>query len=143
MKVRSTGRYRSRCPINIALETIGDAWSLLIVRDLMFKGRKRFNEFLTSPERIATNILTDRLARLERKGILIKRRDAEDARRFVYELTEKGIGLAPMLVEMVLWAAEHEQTDAPAELVKTMRADRRSFIAQVRADWRAARLARE
>ncbi len=138
MNARPTNSPRSGCPASIALEVIGDAWSLLIVRDLMFKGRRTFNEFLGAGERIATNILSDRLARLEAHGILDKQRDAVDARRFVYRLTEKGIDLTPVLVEMILWTTQHYQTEAPAHVVRQMRTDREQFIAQVRSQWLAS-----
>src|SRR5687767_15966738 len=88
---------RSGCPISIALEIFGDAWSLLIVRDLMFKGLRTFSEFASSDERIATNILADRLARLESAGIVTKAADPADARRLHYRLTDKGLDLAPAL----------------------------------------------
>lgn len=116
---------------------LGDAWSLLIVRDLMFRGRQTFNDFLNGGEGIASNILTDRLARLEESGILTKRRDKEDARRFVYRLTAKGMDLAPALVELVLWSARYEKTDAPPHVLRAMRRDRDRFLAQVRAAWTA------
>lgn len=127
---------RSGCPISIALELLGDAWSLLIVRDLMFKERRTFNDFLTGGEGIASNILADRLRKLEDANIIEKRRDPQDARRFIYRLTSKGIGLAPVLVELVIWSARHEQTDAPAAVVRSMRADRDGFVANVRQRWR-------
>jgi DNA-binding HxlR family transcriptional regulator len=132
----SRGR-RSGCPISIALETLGDAWSLLIVRDLMFKERQTYNEFLAGGEGIASNILADRLRRLEAARIVEKRRDASDARRFVYRLSAKGIELAPVLVELIIWSARHEQTDAPAAVVRAMRSDRDAFVAGVRERWRA------
>lgn len=127
---------RSGCPISVALELLGDSWSLLIVRDLMFKNRRTFNDFLTGGEGIASNILADRLRRLEDAGILEKRRDAADARRFVYRLSAKGIDLAPVLVELVVWSARHETTDAPPGVVRAMRSDREAFIAGVRQAWR-------
>jgi len=129
---------RSGCPISIALETLGDSWTLLIVRDLMFKGRQTFKDFLDAEEGIASNILTERLQRLECTGIVVKRRDTEDARRFVYRLTEKGMALAPVLVELVLWSARFEQTDAPPAVVKLMRTDRDAFIASARQAWKAS-----
>ncbi len=104
----------------------------------MFKGAKRFNDFLAAGENIATNVLTDRLARLESAGIIEKQVDQDDARRFVYRLTAKGIDLAPALVELVLWSARHEETDAPPAVVKAMRADREGFVAKVREDWKAS-----
>lgn len=128
---------RSGCPISIALELFGDPWSLLIVRDLMFKGIDTFGGFQQAGEGIATNILSDRLERLEQTGILTKARDRADGRRFVYRLTEKGIALAPVLVELVLWSAEFEHTDAPAPTVALMRGQRARFLRQVRQQWEA------
>lgn len=119
----------------MALEMLGDAWSLLIVRDLMFRGRRTFNDFLSGGEGIVSNILADRLARLEMAGLLTKRRDEEDARRFVYRLTAKGIDLAPVLVELVQWSARHEKTDAPPHILRAMRRDRGRFLAEIRAAW--------
>ncbi len=134
----SRGR-RSGCPINIALEALGDAWSLLIVRDLLFKERQTYNEFLQGGEGISSNILADRLRKLEATGIVEKQRDPLDARRFVYRLSAKGIDLAPVLVELVIWSARHEQTDAPPAVVRAMRRDREAFIAGVRERLRASR----
>lgn len=131
-------RPRSGCPISIALELLGDAWSLLIVRDLMFKERRTFNDFLSGGEGIASNILADRLRKLEDANIIEKRRDPEDARRILYRLSAKGIDLAPVLVELVVWSARHEQTDAPPAVVRSMRSDRAAFIAEVRRRWRGS-----
>lgn len=132
MKKRSRDDYRSRCPINIGLELFGDRWSLLIVRDLLFKGTDHFNGFLESQEKIATNILADRLARLETAGILEKRPDSQDARRFRYRLTKKGFALAPILIEIILWADAYENTAAPPDLIAAMRGNRKRFIASLR-----------
>ena len=128
MPRRSSRRRRSGCPISIALEMVGDAWSLLIVRDLMFKNLRTFHAFQRGGEGIASNILSDRLARLEHAGIVTKRADATDARRFVYRLTAKGLDLAPMLVELVLWSAKHEETDAPPATLREMRRRRGRFL---------------
>lgn len=136
MPRRSLPSRRSGCPISIALEIWGDQWSLLIVRDLMFKGFRAFNQFLTAGEGIATNILSDRLERLEGANILSKRRDAADGRRFVYRLTRKGVDLAPLLVDLVLWSAKYEKTDAPMTTVRAMRDDRVRFLAGIGNDWR-------
>lgn len=138
MKTSTHCEHRSGCPINVMLEAIGDSWSLLVVRDMMFFNRKTFNEFLNAGEKIATNILADRLQRLEASGIIMKQRDLNDARRYVYRLTKKGIDLAPVLVEMIIWAATHEATDAPPDVVKMMLEDREHFIAEVREKWLAA-----
>ena len=120
----------------MALELLGDAWSLLIVRDLMFKDRRTYNDFLTGGEGIASNVLADRLRKLEEANIIEKRRDPDDARRFLYRLSAKGIDLAPVLTELVIWSARHEQTDAPPAVVRSMRSDRAAFLAQVRRRWR-------
>ena len=135
MATRKTMPHRSDCPINVALEALGDGWSLLIVRDLMFKGRKTYKEFLEAEEGIASNILADRLQRLENLGIISKQRDAADARRYVYRLTETGVDLAPMLVEMILWSARHFTTAAPPEALREMTRHRERFLARVRKDW--------
>lgn len=138
MKVKSRAARRSGCPISIALEIFGDSWSLLIVRDLMFKGLRTFNEFSAAGEGIATNILTDRLAKLEAAGILAGQPDPADARRIHYRLTERGIDLAPALIEIVLWSARYEDTDAPPSTIRAMRSRRKQFLADVRKRWAKA-----
>ncbi len=130
---RDSRARRSGCPISIALELLGDPWSLLIVRDLMFKGERTFSGFQNAGEGIATNILAERLARLERAGIITRREDPDDRRRAIYELTPKGVDLAPVLVELVLWSARHEDTDAPPATLRAMKRDRAAFIRGVRA----------
>jgi DNA-binding HxlR family transcriptional regulator len=119
---------RSGCPIAISLDIFGDRWSLLIVRDLIFCRGRSFREFEAAGEGIATNILAERLDRLERAGIIRRRRDPDDRRRVVYLLTDKGIDLAPVLVEMIIWAARHERTEAPEDVVTAIEADRMRFI---------------
>lgn len=94
-----------------------------------------FSEFACSGEQIATNILADRLARLEAAGILTKAADPADARRLHYRLTEKGMDLAPALVEIVLWCARHEDTDAPPNMLRATRLHREQFLADVRKRW--------
>lgn len=123
---------RSGCPIGRSLDIFGDRWSLLIVRDLMFFGRRTFREFEAAGEGIASNVLTERLERLEAAGIIGHRADPADGRRVLYGLTPKGLDLAPTLVEIVLWAARYEETDAPPGMVRRMRRDRARFIAGVK-----------
>lgn len=135
MKEKASPSRRSGCPINVLLETLGDTWSLLIVRDMMFFGRHTYNEFLNAGEKVATNILSDRLQRLENAGIIEKRRDPADARKFIYRLTGKGIDLAPVMVEIILWSARNETTDAPPDIIKEMASDRDAFVARVRENW--------
>src|SRR5262245_57119149 len=110
MTRNSKQAHRSDCPISIALDLIGDRWTLLVVRDLMFKGRHEYGEFLEAEESIATNVLADRLRKLTEHGIVAKSPAPDDARKSRYHLTDKGIGLAPILVEMIVWAARHERT---------------------------------
>lgn len=115
---------------------VGDRWSLLIVRDLMVRGFRTFKEFRESGEKIATNILADRLTKLEACGIIIAEAEATDARRINYRLTEKGIDLAPVLLEVFRWAARHEPTGASCEVVEMMERDRERLLAEVRRRWR-------
>ena len=132
-KKPAAGR-RSGCPLNASVEMLGDRWSLLIIRDMMVRGYRTFKEFLSSDERIATNILADRLRRLESYGIIRARPDPSDRRKLHYLLTAKGMDLAPVLTEMVLWAAAHEQTGNQA-LVRLIRKDKTGFLAEVRKRW--------
>jgi DNA-binding HxlR family transcriptional regulator len=133
---RKSGNRRSGCPVSISLELLGDRWSLLIVRDLMVRGYRTFKEFHESGEGIASNILADRLRRLAEVGIIEAEASEGDARRVHYRLTERGIDLAPVLLELLVWAARHERTGAPAELVERMEQDREGFIAEARRRWR-------
>jgi len=125
---------RSGCPLNASVEMLGDRWSLLIIRDIMVRGYRTFKEFLSSDEHIATNILADRLRRLEEYGIVTRQTDPSDGRKLFYLLTAKGLDLAPVLTEMVLWAATHEDTGNQA-LVRMIKKDKVAFLANVRKRW--------
>lgn len=105
-------KLRSHCPINFALEHFGDKWSLLIIRDLMFKGKRHYNEFLDSEEKISTSVLGDRLKSLEDAGIISKRADDVKKSRIKYSLTKKGIALLPTLVEFILWSGDYDNDSA-------------------------------
>ena len=113
---------------------LGDRWSLLIIRDMMLLGSRTFKEFLGSYEGIATNILANRLRRLEAYGIIRTERDASDGRKLIYRLTPKGIDLAPVLAEMVLWAGRHEKTENRA-LIRLMQEDKQLFLEGIRQRW--------
>jgi len=126
---------RSGCPVSIALDVFGDKWSLLIVRDLMVKGFRQYKEFLGSGEGIATNILADRLKKLEAAGIVQAEADESDARKLNYRLTEKGIDLAPVLLELLVWSARHEQTGVPCGVIAEMAKDREGLLKEVRRRW--------
>lgn len=138
MKPKAIRPRRSGCPISVALEIFGDTWSLLIVRDLMFKGFRTFNQFLSGGEGIASNVLTDRLSKLETAGVIDKREHGADARRYEYRLTKKGIDLAPVIVEIVLWSARHEDNDAPPQIVRAMTNQRANFLSDIRKGWQAS-----
>jgi DNA-binding HxlR family transcriptional regulator len=131
---KAAPKRRSRCPLNASVEMLGDHWSLLIVRDMMLRGFQTFKEFLESDEGIATNILADRLRKLEAHGIITTEPDATDGRKSVYLLTPKGIDLAPVLAEMVLWAARNEQTGNQA-LVRVLQRNKQGVVAEVRQRW--------
>jgi DNA-binding HxlR family transcriptional regulator len=103
--------YRSNCPINLAVEVIGDKWTLLIIRDLMFEDKRHFREFLGGEEKIATNILTDRLAMLEAEGIITKKSDPAHKQKFLYSLTAKGIDLLPVIIELGAWSIKYQPVD--------------------------------
>ena len=127
----SAPKRRSGCPLNASVEMLGDRWSLLVLRDMMLRGFRTFKEFLTSYEGIATNILADRLKRLTAHGIVTTKEDPSDGRKLIYVLTPKGLDLAPVLTEMVLWAAKHEETGNPA-LVRQMQQGKEQFAEAVR-----------
>lgn len=124
---------RSGCPLNAALEMVGDHWSLLIVRDMMLRGSSSYADFLNGHERISTNILADRLRKLTDAGIIDATSHPSDGRKQIYRLTRKGIDLAPVLTEMVLWASGHETT-GNQPLIRQMR-DKSKFLAGIRARW--------
>lgn len=126
-------RRRSDCPIHFGLEVFGDPWTLLIVRDLMFKGHRTYTEFLRAEEGIATNVLADRLARLEQDGILAIERDPATGRAVRYQLTAKGVDLLPMMLEVIAWSAEYDpHTAADPDFVTRLRTDRNGLEQDLR-----------
>jgi DNA-binding HxlR family transcriptional regulator len=130
---------RSHCPIAYALDIFGDRWSLLVLRDLLFKGKRHYQEFLASEERISTNILSERLLRLEAEGLITKRRDEENRRHFIYAPTGKSLDLLPAILEISLWSAKYDpQTAAPPAVMRRIRNDRAGFIREVTAQFAKA-----
>ena len=121
--------------MNISLEIFGDRWSLLIVRDLMVRGFRTFKQLHSSGEGISTNILADRLERLEEAELISTGIDDADGRRVVYRLTERGIDLAPVVLELLIWAARHEKTGAPCTVIETLVKNRDALLAEVRRRW--------
>ena len=129
-------KRRSGCPVSISLEMFGDHWSLLIIRDLMVRGLQTFKEFQGSGEGIATNILADRLKKLEATGIITAEAVERDRRRANYRLTEKGIDLAPILLELLIWGARHEKSRLPCALIANLAKNREEVLGEIRRRWR-------
>lgn len=128
--VRSRQPKRSNCPISFALEIFGDRWTLLVLRDLLLRSRNRYRELLSCEEGIATNVLADRLKRLERRGLIHKLRDPEDARQYVYKPTLLAVHLVPMLLEMAVWGARtSKHASAGTDLIRRFETDREQLIA--------------
>ena len=108
MKNANDSEQRSGCPINLTLEVVGDKWSLLIVRDMIFGNRRHFRELLTkSEEGIASNILADRLKRLVEQGIVSRADDPTHKQKGIYSLTQKGLELLPVLAQMAVWGRKY------------------------------------
>lgn len=129
-KKRETG-----CPIAFGLDTFGDRWSLLVIREIMLRGKRTYSEFLEADEGIASNILIARLKHLEAEGIVEKSRDPENRRAFVYELTKKGRDLAPILLEIIIWSGMHDNRPfALRTVLREIEQDREGFEAGLRAE---------
>ena len=129
-KKRQTG-----CPIAFGLDTFGDRWSLLIIREVMLRGKKTYSEFMEAEEGIASNILIDRLKHLEAEGILDKSRDPDNRRSFIYALTKKGRDLAPIILEIIIWSGAHDDRPfAMRGVLEQINKDRESFEADLRTE---------
>jgi DNA-binding HxlR family transcriptional regulator len=124
---------KSDCAINFSLETFGDPWSLLIIRDIVYFGKKTYGEFLSSDERIGTSVLAKRLVTLEKKGIIRKTRSKLDKRHGEYWLTKKGLDLIPVLLDLADWGAAYDpKTGASGKWIKAVRANRQVMIKRIR-----------
>lgn len=124
---------KSDCAINYSLEILGDAWSLLIIRDMIIFGKKTYGEFLASDERIGTSVLARKLTHLEQQAIIYKQTSTTDKRKEVYYLTEKGIALAPILNELAVWGATYDQhTGADKKAMAGYALDRKGTIDRTR-----------
>ena len=127
-------KKRSDCPISSALDIVGDKWSLLIIRDIALSGKNTYNEFLKSGEKIATNVLADRLSMLESAGILVKEEHPESKAKIFYRLSAQGIDLLPVLVELILWSDKYLSISPQAkQFAKALRKDKESLIKQLSA----------
>jgi DNA-binding HxlR family transcriptional regulator len=119
----------------MSLDLFGDRWTLLLVRDMMVRGYRTFREFQHSGEGISSNILAARLQKLEAGGIVHREPAAEDGRSTYYRLTEKGIALAPVVLELLIWGAHHEKTDAPCAVIDDMERNRVAILAETYRRW--------
>lgn len=129
---------KASCPVTYALEIFGDRWTLLVLRDIMIDARRRYKDLLSANPGIATNVLADRLKRLERRGLISRARDPMDARQIAYKPTEQAIEAIPMLVEMIVWSAKNGAGGVSKTLLRRYRDDRESLIAELRRNVRNA-----
>lgn len=126
-------KARSHCPIAFALDLFGDTWSLLVLRDLIFKNKRHYQEFLNSGESISTNILADRLRRLEENGFIQKAPDPSNKKQIIYSPTNKGLDLIPVMLEMIRWSGKYDpKTAAPKEFLEQLKKDSKKLAAQMR-----------
>lgn len=131
------------CPIRFGSTVLGDGWSMLVLRDLMFFKARYYADFLKSGEGIATNILASRLAALERECIIEKSRDPDHGARFIYALTEKGIELIPIMLEIMDWAEKWDsQTDVPRAFIAELRKDRSALAYRIGSEHRKLTIAK-
>ena len=118
---------RSHCPIGLGLDIFGDRWSLMILRDVFLWNKTHYQEFLLSPENIATNVLAERLARLMEEGILTKAADPDNGKQFIYLPTKKGLDLLPLLSEMIRWGLDHIPEARTNKVIDRMLANEQQF----------------
>ncbi len=124
-----TIKKRSECPISCSLDVWGDKWSLLIIRDLMFKKQCTYGDFLKSEEKIATNILASRLQTLEENGVIDKLEHPDSKAKVLYRLTQKGIDLLPLMIEINLWANKYfSLPEARKAIIKEVKKDKEKFV---------------
>ena len=127
-----TRSRRSDCPIGFALDCFGDRWTLLVIRDLLLKGKRRYQELRNCEEGIASNILSNRLRALESAGIVDRRVARRNEGGVTYALTRRGLDLAPVLVEMIVWSAKHDpHTAAAPEFISAATTDRETLLASI------------
>ena len=122
---------RSDCPISFALEIVGDRWTLIVVRDLRLRSRNRYRELLECDEGIATNVLAERLKRLQHRNLITRKRDPADARQYIYLPTELAIDMLPMLVEMTEWGIMTSNNEAASGFLKRFETEREDLISEL------------
>lgn len=121
-------KHRSLCPISLALDLLGDKWSLLVIRDAVFCDARYFKDFNSSKENISTNILADRLKKLENYGFLKKEIDPTNAKQFIYTPTEQAFKLVPTLIELVVFSCNYKKKDIPKDIKQLLNMDRDAMI---------------
>ena len=124
---------RSDCPISCTLDVLGDKWSLLIMRDLLFFGADSFGSFLLSDEKIARNILSDRLHELTEKGFIVKEVSPANKSKFLYSPTQKGVDLVPVLFQLAVWSEKHVPSCKPKTAVAAFKSKNGKAMRQLRA----------
>lgn len=138
--MKDKNQNTNKCPITFALEMFGDKWSLIILRDIIFKGKKYYGEFLNSPERISTNILASRLLKLESEGLITKAQDPSNLSKNIYQLTVKGKDLLPVMLDMIEWSVKYNPqpgipssiiSGAPENLLARLHKDREALINEI------------
>jgi DNA-binding HxlR family transcriptional regulator len=133
---KPVSKPRSGCPVCVSLERFGDRWSLHIIRDMMVRGYRTFREFQNAGEGIATNVLASRLRKLTNEGIITAGPATLDGRSIHYRLTPKGIALAPVMLELLIWAARHEESAAPCGFVEQMEKNRQGVLNETYRRWK-------
>ncbi len=126
------------CPVTFALEIFGDRWTLLVLRDLLLESHNTYKDIRAANPSMATNVLADRLKRLQRRGLIDKSRDDRDARQYIYRPTLLAVSVIPMIVEMIVWGSEHGDGATDPEFVRRFHEDRDALIRELRARAREA-----
>ena len=124
-------KKRSDCPISCSLDVIGDKWTLLIIRDVMLRGKLSYSEFLNSEERIATNILVNRLTILEEQEILVRKVAPANKSKYIYSLTQKGADLMPIIIELMDWGAKYNKNCPRRELGQRIKKDKAAVVREL------------
>ena len=109
MSEKNNSKFRSTCSLSCSLDVFGDKWSLLILRDMIFEKKNTFKDFISSEERIASNILASRLKNLEKFGIISKNNSIQNKKTKIYKLTDSGLGLIPALLEIIIWSKKNNK----------------------------------
>jgi len=130
---------RSTCPINYSVEIFGDKWMLLILRDIMFNGKNSFLEFRASNEKISSAVLTEKLNTLLSEGIVSKVTSPKNASKFLYLITDKGIELVPVMVELLNWGSTYNPDGGPKPMLDRIKQNKKKMISDLQDKLRSER----